>query len=112
MMLVHVLAKVSIELIEFIIIKSNYFLYAQKVECFFNDFEALVREIDVHALVLQNDPKSIRTSARTPISRTTMRSGNFILKVVSSKICTFLQHHEKNYCAAFVRVNFLLLPYH
>jgi hypothetical protein len=76
MALVHALTKVSIELIsiyfhffeifiiqigevvfckpEFIIIKSNYFQ---------NDFEALVREIDVRALVLQNDPKSIRTSA-------------------------------------------------
>jgi hypothetical protein len=36
---------------EFIIIKSNYFQNAQKGECFLNNFEALVREIDVHALV-------------------------------------------------------------
>jgi hypothetical protein len=35
-----------------------------------NDFEALVRKIDVPALVLQNHPKSIRTSVRTSISRT------------------------------------------
>jgi hypothetical protein len=33
-------------------------------------FEALVRKIDVPALVLQNHPKSIRTSVRTSISRT------------------------------------------
>jgi hypothetical protein len=36
---------------EFIIIKSNYFQNAQKGECFLDDFEALVREIDVGALV-------------------------------------------------------------
>jgi hypothetical protein len=36
-----------------IIIKSNYFQNAQKGECFLDDFEALVREIDVRALVLQ-----------------------------------------------------------
>jgi hypothetical protein len=64
------MAKVSIELIaiyfhffeifiiqigetEFIIVKSNYFQNAQKCECFLDDFEALVREIDVRALVLQ-----------------------------------------------------------
>jgi hypothetical protein len=63
--LVHALAKVSIELIpiyfhiqigemafckpDFIIIKSNYeyFQNAQKGESFLDDFEALVREIDV-----------------------------------------------------------------
>jgi hypothetical protein len=70
MALVHAIAKVSIELIEFIIIKSNYFQNAQKGECFLNDFEALVHEIDVRALVLQNHSKSIRTTARTSISRT------------------------------------------
>jgi hypothetical protein len=32
---------------DFIIIKSNYFQNAQKGECFLDDFEALVREIDV-----------------------------------------------------------------
>jgi hypothetical protein len=74
MALVHGLAKESMELIEFIIIKSNYFQNAQKGESFLDDFEALVREIVVRALVLQNHPKSIRTSARTSISRTTMRS--------------------------------------
>jgi hypothetical protein len=37
-----------------IIIKSNYCQNAQKGECFLDDFEALVREIDVRALVLQN----------------------------------------------------------
>jgi hypothetical protein len=47
-----------------------------------DDFEAQVRQIDVRALVLQNHSKSIRTSARTSISRTTMRSRNVILKVV------------------------------
>jgi hypothetical protein len=63
MALVHGLAKESMELIEFIIIKSNYFQNAQKGESFLDDFEALVREIVVRALVLQNHPKSIRTSA-------------------------------------------------
>jgi hypothetical protein len=69
MALVHAFAKVSVELIaiyvhslkifniqieemafckpKFIIIKSNYFQNAQKGECFLDDFEALVREIDV-----------------------------------------------------------------
>jgi hypothetical protein len=32
---------------DFIIIKSNYFQNAQKGECFLDDFEARVREIDV-----------------------------------------------------------------
>jgi hypothetical protein len=67
------------------IIKSNYFQNAQKSECFFDDFEALVRECRFPALVLQNRPRS-HSSARTSISRTAMRSGNVILKVVSSKI--------------------------
>jgi hypothetical protein len=49
---------------EFIIIKSNYFQNAQKGERFLDAFEALVREIDVRALVLQNHPKSVRISAR------------------------------------------------
>jgi hypothetical protein len=48
-------------------------------------FEWLVRKRRFPALVLQNHPKSIRTSARTSISRTTVRSQNVILKVVSSK---------------------------
>jgi hypothetical protein len=39
---------------EIIIIKSNYFQSAQKGKCFLGDFEALVREIVVRALVLQN----------------------------------------------------------
>jgi hypothetical protein len=72
MALVHAFAKVSVELIAIyvhsleifniqieemafckpkfiinIIIKSNYFQNAQKGECFLDDFEALVREIDV-----------------------------------------------------------------
>jgi hypothetical protein len=64
------LVKVSIELIEFIIIKSNYFQNAQKGECFLDGFEALVRERRFRALVLQNHPKSNYTSARTSISRT------------------------------------------
>jgi hypothetical protein len=50
-----------------------------------DDFETLVRELDVRALVLQYHPESICTSAQTSISRTTMRSRNLILKVVSSK---------------------------
>jgi hypothetical protein len=114
MALVHAIAKASIELIaicfhsfeifiiqigemtfckpKFIIVKSNYFQNGQKGEYFLDDFEALVRKIDVRALVLQNYPKSIRTSAQTSISRTTMRSRNVILKVVSSKNCfTFLR---------------------
>jgi hypothetical protein len=37
---------------EFIIIKSNYFQNAQKGECFLDDFEALVREIDVRGCLL------------------------------------------------------------
>jgi hypothetical protein len=56
---------------KFIIIKANYFRNAPKGECFLYDFETLVREIDVRALMLQNHPKSNRTSARTSISRTT-----------------------------------------
>jgi hypothetical protein len=73
MALVHAISKVSIKLIaiyfhsfetfivqieemafcktEFIIIKSNYFQNGQKRECFLDDFEALVREIDFRALV-------------------------------------------------------------
>jgi hypothetical protein len=50
---------------ESIIIKSNYFHNAQKCECFLDDFEALVREIDVRSWLL--------------------RSRNVILKVASSK---------------------------
>jgi hypothetical protein len=42
---------------DFIIIKSNYFQNAQKGQCFLDDFEALVREIVVRALVLQNYPQ-------------------------------------------------------
>jgi hypothetical protein len=48
------------------IIKSNYF---QKGECFLDDFEALVREIDFRSLVFPNHLKSIRANARTSISR-------------------------------------------
>jgi hypothetical protein len=70
---------------EFIFIRSNYFQNAQKDECFLVDFEALVRDRRFCALVLQNHQKSIRTSVRTSISRTAMRSRNVILKVVSSK---------------------------
>jgi hypothetical protein len=93
MAVVHALAKMSIELTAIIfslskfsssrlekwrfvnqillhIIKSNYFQNGQKSEYFLDDFEALVGEIDVRALVLQNHPKSIHTSARTSISRT------------------------------------------
>jgi hypothetical protein len=70
---------------EFIIIKSNYFQNAQKGERFLDAFEALVREIDVRALVLQNHPKSVRISVGKSISRTTMQSRNVILKVVNSK---------------------------
>jgi hypothetical protein len=54
---------------EFIIIKSNYFQNAQKGERFLDAFEALVREIDVRALMLQNHPKRVRISAGTLISR-------------------------------------------
>jgi hypothetical protein len=72
---------------EFIIIKSNYYQNAPKGQCILDDFEALVRERQFRALVLQNGQHS---SARTSISRTTMRSRNIILKVASSKknICT------------------------
>jgi hypothetical protein len=66
---------------EIIIIKSNYFQSAQKGECFLDDFEALVREIDVRALVLENHSKSIRSSALISISHTTILSRN----VMSSK---------------------------
>jgi hypothetical protein len=73
MALVHVLAKVLVELIpiyfhsfeifviqigetafckpDFIIIKSNYFQNAQKGECLLDDFEALVRERRFRALL-------------------------------------------------------------
>jgi hypothetical protein len=54
-----------------------------------DDFEALVREIDVRALVLENHSKSIRTSARISISRITMRSRNVILKVSEFKKILF-----------------------
>jgi hypothetical protein len=69
---------------EFIIIKSNYFQNAQKNECFLDDFEALARERRFRAQVLQNRPQP-HSGARISISRTTMRSRNDILKVVSSK---------------------------
>jgi hypothetical protein len=74
------------ELIEFIIIKSNYFQNAQKGECFLDDFEAyaLVRERRFRSLVLQNGLRP-HSSAPTWFSRTTMRSLNVILKVASSK---------------------------
>jgi hypothetical protein len=39
---VNALAKLSIEFIEFIIIKLNYFQNGQKGECFLDGFEALV----------------------------------------------------------------------
>jgi hypothetical protein len=80
MALVHAFGKVSIELIEFIIIKSHYFQNAQKGECFLDDFEALV---------LQNGLRP-HSSAQTLISRTTMRPWNVILKVASSKKVCFL----------------------
>jgi hypothetical protein len=92
MALVHAITKVSIKLItiyfhsfeifiihigemafckpEFIIIKSNYFQNGQKRERFLDYFEALEHERRFRALVLQNNPKSIRTSARKSISRT------------------------------------------
>jgi hypothetical protein len=62
MALVRVLAKVSIELKQFIIIESNYFQNAQKGECFLDDFETLVLQ-----------------SGLRP--HTTMPSRNVILKV-------------------------------
>jgi hypothetical protein len=71
MALVRALAKVSIELKQFIIIKPNYFQNAQKGECFLDDFEALVRERRFRALVRQNDLRP----------HTTMPSRNVILKV-------------------------------
>jgi hypothetical protein len=49
---------------DFIIIKSNYFQHAQRGQCFLDNFQALVREIYVRALV---------------------RLRNVILKLVSSK---------------------------
>jgi hypothetical protein len=73
-----------------IIIKSNYFQNAQKGECFLDDFEALVREIDVRALVLQ---KLLANHVREDrCSRTTMRR-DIILKLASSK--TNLGHLTK-----------------
>jgi hypothetical protein len=59
---------------DFIIIKSNYFQIPQKGECFLNDFEALVREIDIRVL--------------------TMRSRNVILKVEFKKYLFFLFIHS------------------
>jgi hypothetical protein len=52
---------------KFITMKSNYFQNAQKGECFLDDFEAEGREI---GLVLQNYPKTTRTSVRNRRSRT------------------------------------------
>jgi hypothetical protein len=72
---------------QFIIFKSDYFQNAQKGECFFSIFQkafSLVRERRFRALVLQNVLRP-HGSARTWISRTTMRSRNIILEVVSSK---------------------------
>jgi hypothetical protein len=49
----------------------------------------IVREIDVRALVLQNHPKSIRTSARTSISRTSASKCEFkkiITQVITNKL--------------------------
>jgi hypothetical protein len=59
----------TIETHFFIIIKLNYFQNAQKRECFLDDFEALVREIDIRGWLL--------------------RSQNVILKIVNSKIVFF-----------------------
>jgi hypothetical protein len=56
----------------------------KKNECFLDDFEALARERRFRAQVLQNRPQP-HSGARISISRTTMRSRNDILKVVSSK---------------------------
>jgi hypothetical protein len=71
--LVHAIAKLSIELIAiyfhcfeiFILLSSQimYFQNSQKGEYFLDYFEALVRKIDVRSLVLQNNPKSIGSSA-------------------------------------------------
>jgi hypothetical protein len=88
MALVHALAKVSIELIAIYFHSFEIFIIqiGEMANVFMGDFEALVREINGRALVVQNHPKSIRTSARTSISRTTMRLRNVILNVVSSKM--------------------------
>jgi hypothetical protein len=53
---------------DFIIIKL--FSECPKRRMFLDDLEALVPERRFRALVLQNHPKSIRTSAQTSISRT------------------------------------------
>jgi hypothetical protein len=60
----------------------------------------ILLEIDVRALVLQNHPKSIRTSARKSISHTTMRSRNIecSLALLSGLIvleCCFRRHDRK-----------------
>jgi hypothetical protein len=50
----------------------------QKGECFLDDFEALVREIDVPALVLQNATRKNRF-------RALLCGRDMILKIVRSK---------------------------
>jgi hypothetical protein len=60
----------------------------------------ILLEIDVRALVLQNHPKSVRTSARKSISHTTMRSRNIecFLALLSGLIvleCCFRRHDRK-----------------
>jgi hypothetical protein len=58
------------------IIKSNDLQNVQKGECFLDDFEALVREIDIFALVLQNHQKTIRTGTHW---------GNFLIQKLFHK---------------------------
>jgi hypothetical protein len=58
------------------IIKSNDFQNAEKGESFLDDFETLVREIDIFALVLQNHQKTIRTGAHW---------GNFLIQKLFHK---------------------------
>jgi hypothetical protein len=66
--LVHAIAKVPIN--------SDLFSFFQNFRhpnwrnVVLDDFETLVREIDVRALVLQYHPGNICTSAQTTISRT------------------------------------------
>jgi hypothetical protein len=63
--------------------QKNGFQKALKGECFFNDFEALVREIAILALV--------------GLFFDTMRSRNIILKVVSSKSTLIIHFTESRY---------------
>jgi hypothetical protein len=70
-----------------------------------DDSETLVCETDVRVLVLQYHPENICISARTSISRTTMRSRNLIniTLCVSLYQTSFMAHGPDNYyCSSII----------